>query len=46
MKFTAAHWGTYKVRQKVGKNFKLIPFEQDKDPSDIGKGIESALEGS
>ena len=45
MKFTAAHWGTYKVRQKVGKNFKLIPFEQDKDPSDIGRGIESAIEG-
>ena len=46
MKFTAAHWGTYKVRQKVGKNFKLFPFEQDKDPSDIGRGIESAIEGS
>ena len=45
MKFTAAHWGTYKVRQKVGKDFKLIPFEQDKDPSDIGRGIESAIAG-
>ena len=45
MKFTAAHWGTYKVRKQVGKNFKLIPFEQDKDPSDIGRGIESAIEG-
>ena len=45
MKFTAAHWGTYKVSQKVGKNFKLLPFEKDKDPSDIGRGIESAIEG-
>ena len=45
MKFTAAHWGTYKVKQKIGKNFKLLPFEQDKDPSDIGRGIESAIEG-
>ena len=42
MKFTAAHWGTYKVTQNEGKNFKLLPFEQDKDPSDIGRGIESA----
>ena len=46
MKFTAAHWGTYKVTQKEGKSFKLIPFEQDKDPSDIGRGIETAIEGS
>ncbi len=46
MKFTAAHWGTYKVSQNVGKTFELVPFEKDKDPSDIGRGIESAIEGS
>ena len=46
MKFTAAHWGTYKVRQRQRKNFKLLPFEQDKDPSDIGRGIETAIENS
>ena len=46
MKFTAAHWGTYKVSKDKGKGFKLFPFEQDKDPSDIGRGIESALTSS
>ena len=40
MKFTAAHWGTYKVSQKTKGEFKLLPFEKDKDPSDIGRGIE------
>ena len=46
MKFTAAHWGTYKVRRDERNGFKLFPFAQDKDPSDIGKGIESAIEGN
>ena len=46
MKLTAAHWGTYKVKSDKRKNFKLFPFEQDKDPSDIGWGIETAIEGS
>ena len=45
MKLTAAHWGTYRVRQDKRKDFKLFPFEQDKDPSDIGRGIETAIEG-
>ncbi|GIR96215.1 MAG: hypothetical protein CM15mP98_11850 [Paracoccaceae bacterium] len=36
MKFTAAHWGTYKVSKDEG-GFKLLPFSQDKDPSDIGR---------
>ena len=43
MKYTAAHWGTYKIIKDKGKRFKLFPFEQDKDPSDIGRGIETAL---
>ena len=45
-KFTAAHWGTYKVDSYRGKDFKLSPFDEDKDPSDIGKGIESAINSS
>ena len=43
MKYTAAHWGTYKIIKDKGKRIKLFPFEQDKDPSDIGRGIETAL---
>ena len=43
MKYTAAHWGTYKIRKDKGKGFKLFPFDQDKDPSDIGLGIETAV---
>ena len=46
MKFTAAHWGTYKVSKDEGGEFKLLPFSQDKDPSDIGRGIESAVQHS
>ena len=46
MKFTAAHWGTYKVSKGKEKNFKLLPFAPDKDPSDIGRGIESAIANS
>ena len=46
MKFTAAHWGTYKVSKDEGGGFKLLPFSQDKDPSDIGRGIESAVRHS
>ncbi len=46
IELTSAHWGTYKVWRQTGKNFKLIPFEKDRDPSDIGRGIESALESS
>ena len=46
MRYTAAHWGTYKISEDKGKRFKLFPFEQDKDPSDIGRGIETALTSS
>ena len=46
MKFTAAHWGTYKVSKDEGGGFKLLPFSQDKDPSNIGRGIESAVRHS
>ena len=46
MKYTAAHWGTYKIIKDKGKRFKLFPFEQDKDPSDIGRGIETAFSSS
>ena len=46
MKFTAAHWGTYKVSKDEGGGFKLLPFSKDKDPSDIGRGIESAIRHS
>ena len=43
MKFTAAHWGTYRVNQNKRKGFKLLAFEHDKDPSEIGMGLESAI---
>ena len=46
IKFTSAHWGTYEVSKGVGKKFKLLPFREDKNPSEIGRGIESALESS
>ena len=46
IKFTSAHWGTYEVSKGVGKNFKLLPFREDKNPSEIGRGIETALESS
>ncbi len=46
MKFTAAHWGTYKVSKDEGGEFKLLPFSQDKDPSSIGRGMESAVRHS
>ena len=46
MRYTAAHWGTYKIIKDKGKRFKLFPFEQDKDPSVIGRGIETALTSS
>ena len=44
IKFTSAHWGTYEVSPGKGKDFKLLPFTDDKNPSEIGKGIETALE--
>ena len=46
IKFTSAHWGTYEVSKGVGKKFKLLPFREDKNPSEIGRGIETALESS
>ena len=45
-KLTSAHWGTYEVGQGIGKDFKLLPFKDDKDPSEIGRGIETALESN
>ena len=46
IKFTSAHWGTYEVRKDIGRKFKLLPFKEDKNPSEIGRGMESALESS
>ena len=46
IKFTSAHWGTYEVSKGIGKKFKLLPFREDKNPSEIGRGIETALESS
>ena len=43
-KYTSTHWGTYEVK-RYGKNrVKLYPFEEDKDPSIIGQGIEDILD--
>ena len=46
IKFTSAHWGTYEVSKGVGNKFKLLPFKEDKNPSEIGRGMESALESN
>ena len=46
LKLTSAHWGTYEVSQALGRDFKLLPFKHDRNPSEIGRGIESALESS
>ena len=36
---TSNHWGTYRARVGNGRVQELIGFENDKDPSPIGKGI-------
>ena len=42
---TSAHWGTYRVESSNGKVTALHDFEQDPDPSPIGRGILDVLDG-
>jgi biotin/methionine sulfoxide reductase len=42
---TSSHWGTYTVRTANGRVTDLHAFENDPDPSDIGRGIVDVLEG-
>ncbi len=43
-KYTSTHWGTYEVKRSGKNKVKLYPFEDDKDPSIIGQGIEDILD--
>ena len=42
---TSTHWGTYRVDVAKGRVVDLRGFEQDPDPSPIGRGIVDVLEG-
>jgi len=42
---TAAHWGTYRVTVEGGRAVGLSGFEQDPDPSPIGRGILDVQDG-
>jgi biotin/methionine sulfoxide reductase len=42
---TSTHWGTYRVESHDGKVTALHNFEQDPDPSPIGRGIVDVLDG-
>ncbi|MEO0327970.1 MAG: molybdopterin guanine dinucleotide-containing S/N-oxide reductase [Pseudomonadota bacterium] len=40
---TATHWGVYRAEVRDGEIAEMAPFEEDPDPSPIGKGIIDAL---
>lgn len=42
---TSTHWGTYRVESSEGRVVALHDFEQDDDPSPIGRGIVDVLDG-
>ena len=42
---TSSHWGTYRVQTRAGKVTALLDFEQDTEPSAIGRGIVDVLDG-
>ena len=42
---TSAHWGTYRAKVKNGRVQELLDFEQDADPSLIGRGIIDVQDG-
>lgn len=44
MTLTSTHWGAYHTEVKSGRLVGMHPFQQDSDPSDIGRGIIDALE--
>ena len=39
MSLTSTHWGTYHAETKEGRLVDMRPFEEDQDPTDIGRGI-------
>ena len=41
---TASHWGVYRAETKAGQLHDLHPFEQDPDPSPIGRGYLGVLD--
>jgi biotin/methionine sulfoxide reductase len=42
---TSFHWGTYRVEVHNNEVVALHPFEEDPDPSSIGQGYVSVLNG-
>ena len=42
---TSAHWGTYRAKVNNGRVEELLAFEQDADPSPIGRGIIDVQDG-
>ncbi len=45
MPLTSSHWGTYRAQVEGGKVVALHEFEEDQDPSPIGKGMVGVLDG-
>ncbi len=43
-KYTSSHWGTYSAKSDSNNKISLRPFEEDKDPSIIGFGIEDIID--
>ena len=46
LQLTSSHWGTYRVETLGGKITNLFDFEEDSDPSPIGKGMLDTQEDS
>ena len=44
MGLTSTHWGTYQPRVEHGRITDMLPFSEDGDPSDIGKGFVDVLD--
>ena len=45
MTLTSTHWGVYRVRTDGGRLTALDPFEGDRDPSPIGPGMATSIDG-
>ena len=44
MGLTSTHWGTYQPKVEQGRVTDMLPFSEDGDPSDIGKGFVDVLD--
>ena len=44
MGLTSTHWGTYQPKVEQGRITDMLPFSEDGDPSDIGKGFVDVLD--